>query len=59
MSETEAQKRAKKKYAEKIKQICVTVTPAIYDMMQDYCSQKELTKRDFLEKAIQTYINNN
>lgn len=56
MSETEAQKRAKKKYAEKIKQICVTVTPDVYDMMQDYCSQKGLTKREFLEKAIQAYI---
>ena len=56
MSETEAQKRAKKKYAEKIKQICVTVTPAIYDIMQDYCSQKGLTKREFLENAIQEYI---
>lgn len=56
MSETEAQKRAKKKYAEKIKQICVTVTPDVYDMMQDYCSQKRLTKREFLENAIQEYI---
>ena len=28
----------------------------LYNMMQDYCSQKELTKREFLENAIQEYI---
>ena len=59
MSTPEARKKARDKYAEKTKLIGTAIDLNMYDFMIEYCQKKGFTKKEFLEKAIEYYIDNN
>lgn len=56
---TESEKKAIEKYSQKVQQISARIDKNIYNSMIIYCQEKDYTKKDFLEKAIQAYIDNN
>lgn len=56
MANTEAMKKARAKYTENTKMIGTAVEINIYQKMQEYCKDNNFTKKDFLEAAINYYI---
>ena len=56
---TESEKKAIEKYSQKVQQISARIDKNIYNTMIIYCQENDYTKKDFLEKAIQAYIDNN
>lgn len=56
---TESEKKAIEKYNQKVQQISARIDKNIYNSMIEYCQKNDYTKKDFLEKAIQAYIDNN
>lgn len=56
---TESEKKAIEKYSQKVQQISARIDKNIYNSMIIYCQENNYTKKDFLEKAIQAYIDNN
>ena len=53
---TESKKKAIEKYSQKVQQISARIDKNIYNSMIIYCQENDYTKKDFLEKAIQEYI---
>ena len=47
------------KYITKVKPLNIRVDNAIYNMLVEYCKEKGYSKKEFIEKAIQAYIDNN
>ena len=56
---TESMKKALNKYNENVKQVSTRIDKQIYDIMLQYCKQKDMTKKEFIEKCILYYIDNN
>ena len=56
---TESMKTALNKYNENVKQVSTRIDKQIYDIMLQYCKQKDMTKKEFIEKCILYYIDNN
>ena len=56
---TESMKKALNKYNENVKQVSTRIDKQIYDIMLQYCKQKDITKKEFIEKCILYYIDNN
>lgn len=56
---TESEKKAIEKYNQKVQQISARIDRNIYNSMIEYCQENDYTKKDFIEKAIQAYIDNN
>ena len=56
---TESMKKALNKYNENVKQVSTRIDKQIYDIMLQYCEQNDMTKKDFIEKCILYYIDNN
>ena len=56
---TESMKKALNKYNENVKQVSTRIDRQIYDIMLQYCKQKDMTKKEFIEKCILYYIDNN
>ena len=56
---TESMKKALNKYNENVKQVSTRIDKQIYDIMLQYCKQKDMTKKEFIEKCILHYIDNN
>ena len=52
----ESEKKAIEKYSQKVQQISARIDKNIYNSMIIYCQEKDYTKKDFLENAIQEYI---
>ena len=59
MPNTEAMNKARIKYAQNVKQVATAIDKQIYDIMLQYCKQKDMTKKEFIEKCILYYIDNN
>ena len=59
MSNTEAMNKARIKYKENKSRITVDIDKQIYDIMLQYCKENEMTKKEFIEKCILYYIDNN
>ena len=59
MPNTEAMKKARKKYKDNKSRINTDIDKQIYDIMLQYCKQKDMTKKDFIEKCILYFIDNN
>ena len=59
MPNTEAMKKARKKYKDNKSRINTDIDKQIYDIMLQYCKQKDMTKKEFIEKCILYYIDNN
>ena len=51
--------KARIKYAQNVKQVATAIDKQIYDIMLQYCKQKDMTKKEFIEKCILYYIDNN
>lgn len=58
MSNTDAMKKARIVYEQKVKQIVTAIDKQIYNQMLEYCEQKDMTKKAFIENAITYYIDN-
>ena len=56
---TESMKKALNKYNENVKQVSTRIDKQIYDIMLQYCKQKDMTKKEFIEKCILYYTDNN
>ena len=56
---TESMKKALNKYNENVKQVSTRIDKQIYDIMLQYCEQKDMTKKEFIEKCILYYTDNN
>ena len=56
---TESMKKALNKYNKNVKQVSTRIDKQIYDIMLQYCKQKDITKKEFIEKCILYYIDNN
>ena len=56
---TKSMKKALNKYNENVKQVSARIDKQIYDIMLQYCKQKDMTKKEFIEKCILHYIDNN
>lgn len=56
MPSTEAMNKARKKYDENVKQVGTKIDKQIYEIMLQYCKQTDTTKKQFIENAIQFYI---
>lgn len=56
---TESMKKALNKYNENVKQVSTRIDKRIYDIMLQYCKQKDMTKKEFIEKCILYFIDNN
>ena len=56
---TESMKKALNKYNKNIKQVSTRIDKQIYDIMLQYCKQNDMTKKEFTEKCILYYIDNN
>ena len=56
---TESMKKALNKYNENVKQVSTRIDKQIYDIMLQYCKQKDMTKKEFIEKCILYFIDNN
>ena len=59
MPNTEAMNKARIKYAQNVKQIATAIDKQIYDIMLQYCKQNDMTKKEFIEKCILYFIDNN
>ena len=59
MPNTEAMKKAREKYKDNRARINTDIDKQIYDIMLQYCKQKDMTKKKFIEKCILYYIDNN
>ena len=59
MPNTEAMKKARKKYKDNKSRINTDIDKQIYDIMLQYCKQKDMTKKEFIEKCILYFIDNN
>ena len=59
MSNTEAMNKARNKYAQNVKQVGTAIDKQIYDIMLQYCKENEMTKKEFIEKCILYFIDNN
>ena len=59
MPNTEAMNKARTKYAQNVKQVATAIDKQIYDIMLQYCKQNDMTKKEFIEKCILHYIDNN
>ena len=59
MPNTEAMNKARIKYAQNVKQIATAIDKQIYDIMLQYCKQNDMTKKEFIEKCILYYTDNN
>ena len=59
MPNTEAMKKAREKYKDNKCRINTDIDKQIYDIMLQYCKQKDMTKKEFIEKCILYYTDNN
>ena len=59
MSTKEATTKALNKYYESNKKIGVNVSTDIYELIENYCKQMNISKRELIEKAVTNYIDNN
>ena len=59
MPNTEAMKKAREKYKDNNSRINTDIDKQIYDIMLQYCKQKDMTKKEFIEKCILYYTDNN
>ena len=59
MPNTEAMKKAREKYKDNKSRINTDIDKQIYDIMLQYCKQKGMTKKEFIEKCILYYTDNN
>ena len=59
MPNTEAMKKAREKYKDNKSRINTDIDKQIYDIMLQYCKQKDMTKKEFIEKCILYYTDNN
>lgn len=59
MSTKEATTKALNKYYENNKKIGVNVSAEIYELIENYCKQMKISKRELIEKAVTNYIDNN
>ena len=59
MPNTEAMKKARKKYKDNKSRINTDIDKQIYDIMLQYCKQNDMTKKEFIEKCILYFIDNN
>ena len=55
----ESQKKAIDKYITKVKPLNIRIDNTIYNMLVEYCKEKGYSKKEFIERAIQAYIDNN
>lgn len=55
----ESMKKALEKYNENVKQVSTRIDKQIYDIMLQYCKENDMTKKEFIEKCILHYIDNN
>ena len=55
----ESQKKAIDKYITKVTPLNIRIDNTIYNMLVEYCKEKGYSKKEFIEKAIQAYIDNN
>lgn len=55
----ESQKKAIDKYISKVTPLNIRIDNTIYNMLAEYCKEKGYSKKKFIEKAIQAYIDNN
>lgn len=51
--------KALNKYYESNKKIGVNVSTEIYELIEKYCKQMNISKRELIEKAVINYIDNN
>lgn len=51
-------KKALTKYNESVKPFTIRINVKIINQMLEYCKQKDITKKTFIENAIQYYIDN-
>ncbi len=56
MPTTEAIKRAKTKYEQNLNKVNAMIDKQIYNQMLEYCEQKDITKKAFIEAAIAYYL---
>ena len=59
MPNTEAMKKAREKYKDNKSRINTDIDKQIYDIMLQYCEQNDMTKKEFIEKCILYFIDNN
>ena len=59
MPNTEAMKKAREKYKDNKSRINTDIDKQIYDIMLQYCKQNDMTKKEFIEKCILYYTDNN
>ena len=59
MPNTEAMKKAREIYKDNKSRINTDIDKQIYDIMLQYCKQKDMTKKEFIEKCILYFIDNN
>ena len=58
MPVSESMKKALDKYNENVKQVSTRIDKQVYEKMLQYCDQTNITKKQFIEEAIQFYIDN-
>ena len=56
MPVNESVKKALNKYYENNKKIGINISIEIYEQIENYCKQMNITKRELIEKAVQQYI---
>lgn len=56
MANTESKKKARERYNQTVKKVAADINNDIYNIMQQYCTNNNYTKKEFLEKAILYYI---
>ena len=56
MPTKEAMNKALNKYYENNKKIGVNISIEIYEQIENYCKQMNISKREFIEKAVTEYI---
>ena len=59
MPNTEAMRKEREKYKDNKSRINTDIDKQIYDIMLQYCKQKKMTKKEFIEKCILYYTDNN
>lgn len=59
MSVSDSMKKALEKYNENVTQVSARIDKQIYNEMLQYCKEKSITKKAFLEAAIAKYIDSN
>ena len=55
----ESQKKAIDKYITKVTPLNIRIDNTIYNTLVEYCKKKGYSKKEFIERAIQAYIDNN